>query len=194
MPQIHFIVATQAINKRPFLNALTRLLSEDQGRSVYIDRTCGALSDFVNVSDINDDTVKTLVASSISANESADDIVFMSYGISNSISALLETYPEAAVYVLRRRTEDNLSNEKVRSEYISNAKVIADIEESAIAEAHTNTINSIQQLIDDNSLTFDILKKKFFNENGEKLIVNESTEDWRYSNLKVATINLPTYS
>jgi len=194
MPQIHFIVATQAINKRPFLNALTRLLSEDQGRSVYIDRTCGALSDFVNVSDINDDTVKTLVASSISANKSADDIVFMSYGISNSISALLETYPEAAVYVLRRRTEDNLSNEKVSSEYISNAKVIADIEASAVAEAHTNTINSIQQLIDDNSLTFDILKKKFFNENGEKLIVNESTEDWRYSNLKVATINLPTYS
>jgi len=194
MPQIHFIVATQAINKRPFLNALVRLLSEDQGRSTHIDRTCGALSDFVKVSDIAANTVKTLVASSISANESADDIVFMSYGISNSISALLETYPEAAVYVLRRRTEDNLSNEKVSSAHISNAKVVADVEPAAMAEAHTNTINSIQQLIDDNSLTFDILKKKFFNENGEKLIVNESTEDWRYSNLKVATINLPTYS
>lgn len=194
MPQIHFIVGTQGVYKRPFSNALNRLLSEDQDRSIVIDRTCGALGDFSSVSHIDDTTVKTLVTSSISANESADDIIFTGYGISNSINALIETYPEAAVYVLRQRTVDNLSDEKVSSERISNAKIIADIEQSAMLEAHTNTINSIQQLIDNNSLTFDILKKKFFNENGEKLIVNESTEDWRYSNLKVATINLPTYS
>jgi hypothetical protein len=194
MPQIHFIVGPTGTPKRPFSNRLINFLRNDQNRNAVMDTGIGRIDDFVNLDDITLETVRTQITASLAENSEIDDIVIPSYGVSVHINELLEDYPEAAVYVIRRRLIDDIDNEKCSAEQLSNAKIISEIEPETMQEANANTIAATKTLIDNNSLTFSPLIKKMIDENGNLKVITDATEEWKYGRLQVATINLPSYS